>query len=76
MFFSRYIPKNVKLMRNFISTYPSTKDCRLLDLGLKDYSEVWKLQKDIQRDIFENKAQNTIIMVEHPSVYFSIVLYK
>jgi lipoyl(octanoyl) transferase len=47
-----------------------------IDLGLKDYKEVWDLQEEWMSEVikekFENKtpsAKNVFLLVEHPHVY-------
>lgn len=42
------------------------REVLLLDLGLKDYHEVWKLQKEICVSRAEGKCKDVFIMVEHP----------
>jgi lipoate-protein ligase B len=41
---------------------------KLLDLGQKNYEEVWKLQKEIVRRRAEGKDEDTLIVVEHNHV--------
>ena len=38
-------------------------------LGLVDYQCAWELQREIQRDVIEGISQNTLLLLEHPSVY-------
>jgi len=40
----------------------------ILDLGYKDYKEVWELQKTIHQKRVENGIVNTLILVEHNPV--------
>lgn len=40
----------------------------IIDLGLKDYSEVWDFQKECVSKRAENKIPDTLILVEHPHV--------
>jgi len=40
----------------------------ILDLGQKDYKEVWDLQKVIHKKRMENKIADTFILVEHNPV--------
>lgn len=40
----------------------------IIDLGLKDYSEVWQLQKELVAQRIENKIPDTLVLVEHPHV--------
>ena len=41
---------------------------QILDLGIKDYKEVWKLQKVIHEKRIGKKIPNTLILVEHNPV--------
>ena len=38
-------------------------------LGVIDYLEAWQLQKDIQKEVISGKSPNTLLLLEHPSVY-------
>lgn len=38
------------------------------DLGIKDYQEVWELQKNLQKLVAEEKEKEALILVEHPHV--------
>ncbi len=40
----------------------------VIDLGQKDYKEVWDLQKEIHKKRVENKIDNTLLLVEHMPV--------
>ena len=40
----------------------------IIDLGQKDYKEVWDLQKKIHAKRVENKIENTLLLVEHEPV--------
>ena len=46
----------------------SSTDLNILDLGQKDYKEVWDLQKVIHKKRMENKIADTFILVEHNPV--------
>ena len=39
------------------------------DLGLIEYQSAWQLQKQIQQEVIDSKAKNTLLLLEHPSVY-------
>ena len=39
------------------------------DLGLIEYQSAWQLQKQIQQEVIDFKAKNTLLLLEHPSVY-------
>jgi lipoyl(octanoyl) transferase len=41
---------------------------QVLDLGTRDYKEVWDLQKEIHEKRVDNKISNTLILVEHNPV--------
>ena len=45
------------------------KDCRLLTLGCIPYAETWQLQQDIAAARREGSCQDTLILVEHLSVF-------
>ena len=39
------------------------------DLGLVEYQSAWQLQKQLQQEVIEFRAKNTLLLLEHPSVY-------
>jgi lipoyl(octanoyl) transferase len=39
------------------------------DLGLIEYQDGWKLQKDIQAKVITGELDSTFLLLEHPSVY-------
>lgn len=39
------------------------------DLGLTEYQDGWKLQKDIQAKVITGELDSTLLLLEHPSVY-------
>lgn len=41
----------------------------VLDLGLIEYEQAWKLQEDYAREIAEGKRAPTLLLLEHPHVY-------
>ena len=41
----------------------------LLNLGLKDYQETYKIQKELVNKRCEGRIPDTLILVEHPSVF-------
>lgn len=41
---------------------------QVVDLGTRDYKEVWDLQKEIHEKRVDNKISNTLILVEHNPV--------
>lgn len=49
------------------NTAPSSKpQINLWNLGLRPYEEVWQLQKELQRDLIQQKSGETLILCEHP----------
>ncbi|NBU93696.1 MAG: lipoyl(octanoyl) transferase LipB [Actinobacteria bacterium] len=38
-------------------------------LGIVDYLPTWELQKNIAEDLFAGRTENTLLLLEHPSVY-------
>jgi lipoyl(octanoyl) transferase len=38
-------------------------------LGVVDYLPAWELQKNIAADLIDGKTENTLLILEHPSVY-------
>ena len=43
--------------------------CEVLDLGLIEYEQAWKLQDQYAAEIAEGKRPPTLVMLEHPHVY-------
>jgi len=41
----------------------------VLDLGLQDYGEVWRLQQELVEKRAEGKIGDRLLLVEHPPVY-------
>jgi lipoyl(octanoyl) transferase len=39
------------------------------NLGTVDYLPTWELQKNIADDLISGKTENTLLLLEHPSVY-------
>ena len=46
-----------------------TTEANLLDLGLRDYSEVLRLQRELVESRAQKSIPDTLILVEHPHVY-------
>lgn len=40
----------------------------VIDLGLRPYREVWKLQQELQQDLIAGRGQNTLLLCEHHEV--------
>ena len=38
-------------------------------LGVVDYLPTWELQKSIAADLIDGKTENTLLLLQHPSVY-------
>ncbi len=46
-----------------------TTEANLLDLGLRDYGEVWSLQRKLVELLAKKAIPETLILVEHPHVF-------
>jgi lipoyl(octanoyl) transferase len=42
---------------------------KVTELGVVDYLSAWKLQKQIHQDVLNLQTKNTLLLLEHPSVY-------
>ena len=42
---------------------------KISDLGVVDYLPTWELQKNIAEDLMAGKVENTLLLLQHPSVY-------
>ena len=42
---------------------------KISDLGVVDYLPTWELQKNIAEDLIAGKIENTLLLLQHPSVY-------
>ena len=42
---------------------------KVSELGVVDYISAWKLQKQIHQDVVNLQTENTLLLLEHPSVY-------
>ena len=42
---------------------------KVAELGVVDYLSAWKLQKQIHEDVVNLQSENTLLLLEHPSVY-------
>ena len=51
------------------STIAIEKKIKISELGLLEYLDAWKLQKEIQQNVIDNQSENTLLLLEHPSVY-------
>jgi lipoic acid synthetase/lipoyl(octanoyl) transferase len=48
---------------------PSTTEGNLLDLGFRDYVEVWNLQRKLLELRVKRAIPDTLVLVEHPHVF-------
>jgi lipoyl(octanoyl) transferase len=48
---------------------PSTTTIALSRLGLVDYQKAWDLQRTIHAEVASGSRPNTLLVLEHPSVY-------
>lgn len=48
---------------------PSTATIALSRLGLVDYQKAWDLQRTIHAEVASGSRPNTLLVLEHPSVY-------
>ena len=51
------------------STIVTQNLLRVEELGVIDYLSAWQMQKEIQEKVINNIEPNTLLMMEHPSVY-------
>ena len=51
------------------STIFSQKILRVEELGVIDYLSAWQMQKEIQEKVINNIEPNTLLILQHPSVY-------
>ena len=51
------------------STLITQKMLRVEELGVVDYLPTWELQKEIQEKVINNVETNTLLLLQHPSVY-------
>jgi lipoyl(octanoyl) transferase len=42
---------------------------KVTELGVVDYLSAWKLQKQVHQDVVNLQTENTLLLLEHPSVY-------
>jgi lipoyl(octanoyl) transferase len=47
----------------------SISDIDVLHSGLLDYEKSWQMQREIHEEVAEGSKSNTLILIEHPSVY-------
>ena len=51
------------------STLITQKILRVEELGVIDYLSAWQMQKEIQENVINNIEPNTLLILQHPSVY-------
>ena len=51
------------------STLITHKILRVEELGVIDYLSAWQMQKEIQEKVINNIEPNTLLILQHPSVY-------
>ena len=51
------------------STIVTQNLLRVEELGVLDYLSAWKMQKEIQEKVINNIEPNTLLILQHPSVY-------
>ena len=42
---------------------------KVSELGVMDYLSAWDLQKQIHQDVVDSQSANSLLLLEHPSVY-------
>ena len=42
---------------------------KITELGVMDYLSAWDLQKQIHQDVLDSQSANSLLLLEHPSVY-------
>ena len=47
----------------------AASDIAVIQSGLMDYEKSWQMQRDIHVEVAEGSRANTLILIEHPSVY-------
>jgi lipoyl(octanoyl) transferase len=53
-----------------VSSAISTENrLKVTELGVVDYLSAWNLQKQIHQDVVNLQSENTLLLLEHPSVY-------
>ncbi|MEO7126173.1 MAG: lipoyl(octanoyl) transferase LipB [Nakamurella sp.] len=63
------IQRAPKLPRSVISVRLSTDPIRVLEPGIVDYHEAWTLQQTLAIGRVAETNEDTVILLEHPSVY-------
>ena len=45
------------------------RSLQIEDLGVIDYLKAWQIQKDLQEQVIAEQRPNTLLLLQHPSVY-------
>ncbi|MSO25787.1 MAG: lipoyl(octanoyl) transferase LipB [Candidatus Nanopelagicaceae bacterium] len=51
------------------STIMMQKLIKVQELGVVDYLSAWEMQKQIAEEVLTGKIENTLLLLQHPSVY-------
>jgi len=54
---------------DYIKEHSSKGNVSSFWLGMQPYNQIWKLQKDIHKNIVENYIGDVVLLLEHPHVY-------
>ncbi|MGH3429727.1 MAG: lipoyl(octanoyl) transferase LipB [Terriglobales bacterium] len=52
-----------------ITPTPAARSLQLIEPGLVDYRQAWELQRELHAQRRANERDDTVIMLQHPSVY-------
>jgi lipoyl(octanoyl) transferase len=52
-----------------ISSITMQKLVKVQELGVVDYLSAWEMQKQIAEEVLTGKIENTLLLLQHPSVY-------
>ena len=47
----------------------AVSDIEVIHCGLLDYEKSWQLQRELHQKVADGSNSNTLILIEHPSVY-------
>jgi lipoyl(octanoyl) transferase len=51
------------------SALATENNLKVSELGVMDYLSAWDLQKQVHQDVLNLTSRNTLLLLEHPSVY-------
>lgn len=72
------VAEEKRYLNNFSAAWPimdsrkgkmPANACTVVDLGLMEYGQAWELQKELARRRVDGDTGDTLLLVEHPSVY-------